>query len=1147
MDGQVEHMFDPEDRERLLEYAVLRDRLVLILRDTRLELHEIKPKADLYSRKLVWYVHVGEGVRQGFQALDVQHQSQIMSRVLLVVNNVIYILLINLSSRGFKRCTVVLKHRLISHPNQEVHDAKFFKDMDLVYTLRYIDPSIVDDLEKVNQFVYVLETQNLKASHIQQEAGQKQDKKLPTKNCSSEPMSISFTANFLHMVLHTKRTIQMLMVSTYSIEKMIHDKGMRVDDDQSIAKLTIEDRQKARCAQNRKVTGKTMSSFRNKSAAERSKEIEAVNRNIDLGEDSEQSIRQFSFFKRFEDSLLFDFKFEKQVVQANKTQRYNRKNPENQIRSKPVYQNTYITEVFSSNMHDKDKIVFVAEGGINPSLKIISIVPSGPKVVEMFTYKTIFKIDQYARLEKHEITRNFGYLRGKLVNVYQSRPDLKNHIEEIFLEEHKGEKRVKWFHLYERVTYFDYVIFFYCAEEDDALVAMTIRVSLEEFYKIRIDGAQDEARLRDDPENYPRKGRLVNMHRVSDAKREVIRQLSTKELGQLDVRIQPRPWEVMWSNLFSSMKFDAPRIKTLNWDIIEVQNKYSCTLVDLPPLPKFECEFTWVDQNWFFKQVRASTILKDGDHRIKFNVTVRDNDEPVITQIDEHLFRLRYKQKQNQETRERGMSPIVTEVEYRHRPSAALVDDQRADNRRDRQPVEVIDEERDVQPRIIENDDVPVEDNRRNVEPRKRRPIYSDMEDEWVEKSENRSNLDDSQNASVSDFKTFAGDISFQSQSDYNSNMEGTRRAGWGGSTKKRGRGRTDRSDLGNRERKDDREDHSRVKDNDFQLGVDQYFSTENTTNDEAPSFQATFKEPELIMEEVSFQNQTFGDGQLYPNEDHESQIMVNGYDDDESSKRSSDNRSEYQNHNSSNYNSRDDNYGSRGYRDNQGSRGGYSRGGNSYRGGYNDSSRSGRGGGRTRPRAALHPVSSGRNRNDEEYETKSSYTNTRESDSNWKGQSQSYKPRDSYDSDFTFGRQNETRDHEYYRDSMDDSWRHKKHAGKRIEHEQEDLYEVDGYSEADRSAYGQTNTRVMFVKKDNHQNTYAHSGGWGKSKGGDFKNNEKEQEFSSRRFREEAQKKKKEMFYRDEMLKQEDESRYSVNLERIAEIEKKHIQKWDD
>lgn len=1166
MNDREDQQFDPEDRERLIEYVVLREKLVLILRDTRLELHEIKAKGDFYIRKLVWYTHIGESAVRGIQGLDVQHQSQILSRVLIVINNVIYILLIGLSSRGFKRCTVVIKHKVVDHPNQEVHDAKFYKDMDLVYTLRYKDLSLVQDIEKVNQFVYLLETQNLR---VGVRGALPQSNKLPTKNCGSEPMTISFTANYLHMVLHTKTAIQMLLISPYSTEKKLIEKGISLMLDQSVSKKTTEEKQKIRCLHNRKVTQKVLSTFKNKSKAEKSRESEQIEIQLELEEETEENVRQFSFYKRFEDSLLFDFKFDKQIRVARKKQRQNSRNPESHIYSRPVQQLTFITEVFSSNMHDKDKIVFVAEGGVNPALKIISCVPSGPKLVEFFTYTTLFKLEHDVKYTQKELTRTFGYLRGKLVNVYQSRSDLKNHLEEVYHEEGKGDKRVRWFHLYERVTIFDYIIFFYCAEDDDALIAMTIRISLEEFYKVKVEGALEETQLRDNPKNFPRKGNLVYIHKVSDAKREVIRQFSRTQLNQLDVEIHPRPWEVMWGNMFSSMRFDIPNVRSLKWMIKEPDrgDKFA-TLIKLPELPKFESEFFWVDQNWFFKQVRASTVIQGGQSVINFKVTSRDKDEAVMNQIDEYLARLKYRKKLEKESQERGRSPIVAEVGRRHQPPAEPIaedeNEQREDfnERRDRGEESMQEDRRNRHGRT---DTVRGGFNRQRNQRRDR-----DMEDEWSEKSINQSNQDISvEDGHVAD-QTFGNDTSFQSQSNYNHNMESSgNRGSWGGSTKRRGRGKTYQQDQSYRERKEPARIDGILVNGSLSKDEEDYFAVESKKVPETPFDEAAFKKPNLELEEVSFQNETFGDGQIYPE-------GTNGYPYDEISFQDGNRftQSNHQNGNSrSTYNSTKDSsfYGDK-YRSNRDDRGNserdyhQTRGGNSdrrlgnrddrdsygrdhrqRRGGNPDSYRGGQIGRGGKRRAVLHPM--GRTHDDyDSYMDKNDHNSSRHGDS----YSNNSRQEGGYGSDFTFGQQNDSKDMAFYDDESNESWRHKKHAGKRVEVEdlEEEPYEFDsGLSRANDTAYSQKNPKVAFVKKDYDQQVSGDGDRRGRrGRGGHYRGSSGSgggQEFSSRSYQNEANRRREELKYRDEQARFEEESSFCLTLERIADAQRRHEEKW--
>ncbi len=619
---------NPPDRERLFEHIVLKKDLILLLTATRLELHKIKDRTEFYSRRLLWYQPVENIQKDSVQGYDVQHQGAVTTRVMIVINNTLYLYLINFSPWGFRNCVCLAKLRLVEETEESisVFDARFFNDFDVAYTKKVDHGRVAPELAEENQKVFLCKIRSL-ALDPRLRRTQQNLNSIKTKNFSQEPMKISFCARYLHLLLGTSKTIQILCVPIY----MTPDLSEKDADDQYELNALQKDRE----------------------------------------------ARTKPWHERYGDSVLKDLDFNHSKKFLSK---YNTNEEKIKMFEKlKVAQNNTIHELASTNLYPSDRLVFYVEQGFNPRFVVEGCYCSGLKTILSYNYEEIFEKSLDAgNIKEH----TFSNLQVHLESIYdtynESKPSaiMLELIEDRRIEgrepaqsEAEGSERQPMnpgrveLILLMRIIYYHYRITFYCPEEDN-LVILWLRIKESQHYAPRPEIFERETEVSDFKKNkakYKYLGHLKYKHEVLDNNREVILKFAENQLGAVEgPRIQTRPRDMLGKCMFTSHDHEPPFVK----QFVPVENpkhpetgfyrkdftRYGIDHDHLRVDPIMD-QFYWLEQNWCVKLVGIEKNANKHTHKSnsknakklhhKFCFKGRDQDQDSLTALEEFQVNLK--------------------------------------------------------------------------------------------------------------------------------------------------------------------------------------------------------------------------------------------------------------------------------------------------------------------------------------------------------------------------------------------------------------------------------------------------------------------------------------------------------------------------
>jgi hypothetical protein len=656
----IENDITSLDFGKIFEQIIIKSNLVLIITKERLELYNLQSARESYKRCLVWYqIHKTAITPDSIQGFEVQHQSPTHSRLLLVINSIMHIYLVSTVHSRFRSCTLIAMRELASaNKGEQVYDAKFFKDMDVAYTKRSIsneenqNEMVESHLRKVNQFVFLQRTQNLPLNWYKLKE-RREDRPHWTKNCSSEPMKINYCANYLHMILSTSSNLQVLFDSIYCGEA-----AKREVENQIMSRPVV----------------RNLKDFKILEKLEEEKEF-IDDQTTDLKK-GEEVARKLDWRDRYEDGLLFENKIQKLKSRMISSYEYgngfricNELNGGEEGLVKPKREEivneqqrssatNVVTELVSSNMHNKDRLIFIAEKGVNPGLMIVGGYKTGLKFIENYPFHTLFKT--FCPKEG----RTFNNLTVVLDKVYETQVlNHKVHTDNPNSQPTEGptqdyqesqtqnrpdrgvKKSSKY---YDMVHVFDYNIMFMCPEED-ALIIMRLRVMQEDVYfsRNKKGGLIDSKKV--DENAAKGKSAIIYYHKIMQCNYEVIKDFS-KEINEISIPVrQPVPTRLLKRTIFPVE--DRPRPLTMP---LTVKFDPFPQPVNLPSLPPFAIEFYYVDANWYTKYVQLREGKQGRGVRVAFSS--RAEDLPTMEEMIEIYARQKLSErlKESREKRGRG-------------------------------------------------------------------------------------------------------------------------------------------------------------------------------------------------------------------------------------------------------------------------------------------------------------------------------------------------------------------------------------------------------------------------------------------------------------------------------------------------------------
>ena len=621
---------NPTDRCRLFEHIVLKKDLILLLTNTRLELHKVRDREACYSRRLLWYQPLEHISKQSVQGYDVQHQGAVSTRVMIVINNVLFLYLINFSPWGFRNCVCLVKHQLIpdTHEGISVYDAKFFNDFDVAFTKKLESERVAPHLAEENQKVFLRKIRNLPLDCHRRQAQDTSDE-IRTKNFSDEPMKISFCARYLHLLLGTSKTIQVLCVPIY----------MTPD-------LSEKD-------------------------ADELYEMNAL--------EKDREARTKPWHERYGDSVLkdLDFSLSRQATKPWQNRAGSKQEDPELERKMLRYQKlissrrNVIAEMVSTNLYSSDRLVFYVEKGFNPNFVIEGCYCSGLRTILSYSFEDIFKVS--LDLENEE-TLTFSNLQVQLESIYDSfnESSPSKMLEIIELRTHDMPKSAdnpgrgalghetsssRNYILLMRIVYYQYRVTFYC-EEKDSLVIIWLRIKESQHYSPKEEHLERETDLQDfkrDKARFRMLGHLRYKHEITTNNREVIKQFAENELKVVQgPRIDVEPKDRIRKCMFNSHDHEQPYVK--QFAPVEDRNhseadfyRKNFTRYTIDPealrLDPVVDQLYWIDQNWCVKFVGIEKNAKSQTHRFSFKS--RDKDLNSLEALEEFSVKLKRKLEQS--------------------------------------------------------------------------------------------------------------------------------------------------------------------------------------------------------------------------------------------------------------------------------------------------------------------------------------------------------------------------------------------------------------------------------------------------------------------------------------------------------------------
>ena len=441
-----------------------------------------------------------------------------------------------------------------------------------------------------------------------------------TKNFSKECMKITFCAKNLHLVCLTAHTVQILTVPIYVDDRIKDEYGQRIgetaEEDTKEAEINIQQKDK-------------------------------FSRTLDWG-------------KRFGDSILMDTRFEA-AKKAVKDEREARRRlqredkPTSEVPPQVSDLNTMV-DIYSSNSVEQDRLVFIIEEGINPSIILVGCYCSGLQEIARYSYQDLFK--QSAAQNKRKVT--FSNLKVHLDKVFDS--------EEVCKVDYFNREAKSGLMIVQRVLYFKYRLMLYC-DSGDSVVWMRLKIKETDYFtaktelnlqerglegiqeefeermagKGRTDGCTEEFlkdRLGDD---FRRLGYVKYRHEVMEANWEVIKGFGQDVVREWDgFGIQPKPFQFARSVLHNSQESYPPVvIKGRSLEEIDEHCMTRWGIRDIDLNDNFIEVFYWIDCNWFTKQIKMTLTA---NNRPTFGMLTRDKDKKMLEVMEESRARLKYSQ-----------------------------------------------------------------------------------------------------------------------------------------------------------------------------------------------------------------------------------------------------------------------------------------------------------------------------------------------------------------------------------------------------------------------------------------------------------------------------------------------------------------------
>lgn len=723
---------EAQDTGKVLLQIPLKNSMLLIISPDRITIHKVKMKKENYhsTQLLYWHLLDGNITREEIDSYEVHSVNSRSLRVLLVLNGIAIVFLITLSASGLQKCTLVSKIALTSQGKRErnnvtvspdqsflnysrgsqqngtldtvydekIYDAKIFRDLDIIYTKRYKTPELVpQDLPRINQYLFIQRINGTPLNGYKLPV-QPEDRPIFTQNCSDEAMKIAFCASYLNLLLYTKNNVQILFMSIFYNEVL---KSEIID---KIAKQSVPRNLKD-------IKANLVEEHR----------LEELMMEDDIGVE-EKDARKLDWRQRYSEILTLDMRLQKfrtrmiskieyastfanfsvaKSISAldsptNRSEVTSRRGLVPAPREAPLNEewrsnpgNT-IEELVTSNLHEHDRLVFIAERGYNPGLILMGCYRSGLRFFENYTFSELFK------LESHKINckyneRTFKNLRVKLEHVYESSKDLfivkertrkrrtllpqDGDVEYSDFEDtdhyqssipfsrernpYKGpaDEFSKLFKIivYQKSVIYDYSIVMYCPEEE-ALITLNIRVQEDFYFTPKYMTKEKVSSMRNLPNKYEKLGYLKQSHRVLEARYEILFTFK-KEAGVLPISTTAiRPHDTILTNLQVINIEEAPfrhftYPTTMKPPEPEDAHQHQILSFHLPNLSNFSCSLFYIDDSWLTRRI---TMFKDNRlDKICINYTVDEKDKEFIEEINEIIERRSFKERMEKERLER--------------------------------------------------------------------------------------------------------------------------------------------------------------------------------------------------------------------------------------------------------------------------------------------------------------------------------------------------------------------------------------------------------------------------------------------------------------------------------------------------------------